>query len=269
MVDDQYLKRKDSFCNFRTAKSHRFFYVVEDSDELLYFYITKSVIQTPQQMNTSEFQYRTLSHQGEGMIREKGSRFIGIARCVDSEKSAETFLSEVKAMHPKARHHCYAYRIGHPEILKKANDDGEPSGTAGRPILGQLIKMDVTNTMIIVVRYFGGTLLGTSGLIQAYKGCAEAALADARITQIIEKEVWLIEIEFAIVHLLEEWAPRLDFNILEREHIKTRMLYTMEIDKKISRKSRLELIGKLLSVYTEEVDLEQWEYDQFQMEQLS
>ncbi len=214
-------------------------------------------------MSDHPYSYHTLHGESESLIKEKGSKFLGFSRAVHSEFEAESFLNDIKSLHPKARHHCFAWRIGHPDLTERANDDGEPSGTAGRPILGQLIKANVTNAMIIVVRYFGGTLLGTSGLIQAYKSCAEAALHNAQIIEIIEKETWRIEIDFAIVHIIEEWAPKLGFDILEREYQANRMIYKVNIRKSISASARTELMAKLLDCYPEEVDINKMDYDAF------
>src|SRR5690606_17594359 len=110
-------------------------------------------------MSDKPYSYHTLQGESESLVKDKGSKFLGFSRAVHSECEAESFLSDIKSLHPKARHHCFAWRIGHPDLAERAYDDGEPSGTAGRPILGQLIKANVTNAMIIVVRYFGGTLL--------------------------------------------------------------------------------------------------------------
>jgi len=214
-------------------------------------------------MSDQPYSYLTLNGESESLIKEKGSKFLGFSCPVHSEDEAESFLSDIKSLHPKARHHCFAWRMGHPDVSERANDDGEPSGTAGRPILGQLIKANVTNAMIIVVRYFGGTLLGTSGLIQAYKSCAEAALNNARIVRIVEKETWRVEIDFPIVHVFEEWAPRLGFVILERDAQTMQMNYMVEIEKSISAFARTELIAKLLDCYPEEVELEKMDYGAF------
>lgn len=211
------------------------------------------------------FSFMSLQGEAEAIIREKGSRFIGYSRPVRSDQDVENFLSEIKSSHPKARHHCYAWRMGYPDITERANDDGEPSGTAGRPILGQLIRREQTNAMVIVVRYFGGTLLGTSGLIQAYKECADAVLKAARQVRIVQKEYWGVEIDFSIVHILEEWAPQLAFHILSRDHVANRMKYKMEIEKALSESARIALIARLASIYPEEVDPETEEYEQFSL----
>ncbi len=127
--------------------------------------------------------YYTIGEAAEGEYREKGSKFLAYAFPVSSEVEVREKLESVRKIHPKARHHVYAYRL-HPDgSLYRANDDGEPSGTGGRPILGQIDKRELTNTLIVVARYFGGTLLGASGLIRAYRAGAADALAKARIRE--------------------------------------------------------------------------------------
>lgn len=120
--------------------------------------------------------YLTISKATEGLLKEKASKFYAYAFPVKTIEDVQARLDEVKKDHIKARHFCYAYIIGIEKDNFRANDDGEPSGTAGRPILGQIEKLDLTDTFVVVVRYFGGTKLGTSGLISAYKGAASLAL---------------------------------------------------------------------------------------------
>lgn len=120
--------------------------------------------------------YYTIDVPAEGVWKDRGSRFIATAFPVESEQSVEEHLAVQKRSHPKARHHCFAWRLGVDGDRFRANDDGEPSGTAGQPILRQIDKLTLTNVLVVVVRYFGGTLLGTGGLVQAYKGAAADAL---------------------------------------------------------------------------------------------
>jgi uncharacterized YigZ family protein len=125
--------------------------------------------------------YRTIKSISRGIFKEKGSKFISIAFPVRNEDEVKKFLEETRKEFHDARHHCYAYSLGKDGTDWRANDDGEPSGTGGKPILGQIKSFGVTNVLIIVPRYFGGTLLGTSGLINAYKTAAESALSNAEI----------------------------------------------------------------------------------------
>jgi uncharacterized YigZ family protein len=127
--------------------------------------------------------YSTIAAPAEGSYREKGSRFLACAFPVQSEEAVRRYVAAVRQERYGARHHCYAYRMGKDGALFRANDDGEPSGTAGKPILGQLLSANLTNVLLVVTRYFGGTLLGTSGLIAAYRSAAAAAIAGAQVVQ--------------------------------------------------------------------------------------
>jgi len=120
--------------------------------------------------------YKTIVSNGIGDFRDRGSKFLAFAYPVNTTEEVKEKLSAIKKEHPKAVHHCYAYKIGIDGTSHRANDDGEPSGSAGKPILGQIESMDLTNTLVIVVRYFGGTLLGIPGLINAYKTATAQAL---------------------------------------------------------------------------------------------
>lgn len=134
--------------------------------------------------------YRTLASLSEGLYKEKGSKFIAYAVACYSEEEAKEYLDSWRKQHHQARHLCYAYRFGVNQNIYRANDDGEPNNSAGAPILGQIQSYDLSNILIGVVRYFGGTKLGVGGLIHAYRTAAKEAVD---IGEIIEKEVfeWL------------------------------------------------------------------------------
>jgi len=133
--------------------------------------------------------YKTVSALSEGLFKDKGSRFISYLYPVTTEEEIKEIIQQIKKAHHSARHHCYAWRLGRENIRFRANDDGEPSSTAGKPILGQLTSFELTNVLLVVVRYFGGTLLGTSGLINAYREAASEAIRNATVeTRIIEAE---------------------------------------------------------------------------------
>lgn len=132
-------------------------------------------------MSLFEDTYRTISLPCEGIFRDKGSKFIAYAYPFQDEAKLKDIIADLKSLHPKARHHCWAYRISPDRSVYRVNDDGEPSGTAGRPILNVLLSMEVTNILVVVVRYFGGTLLGVPGLINAYKSATQDAMATADI----------------------------------------------------------------------------------------
>lgn len=125
--------------------------------------------------------YQTIARASEGLYKEKGSKFLGYAFPVEDEEEIKRILNELRKKHHDARHHCYAFRLGADGKHYRANDDQEPSGTAGKPIHGQLLSFELTNVLLVVVRYFGGTKLGASGLIHAYKTAAQDALEQAEI----------------------------------------------------------------------------------------
>ena len=130
--------------------------------------------------------YRTLAAPSEGLYKEKGSKFLAFAYPVHNLEEIKAHLEQLRKDYFDARHHCYAYILGPRKDAFRANDDGEPSGTGGRPIHGQLLSADLTDTLIVVVRYFGGILLGASGLANAYKTAARDAIDHATI---IEKTI--------------------------------------------------------------------------------
>lgn len=131
--------------------------------------------------------YKTIEKESTGYFKDKGSKFYAYAYPLSNEDEVKSIITKLKKEHHSARHHCYAWRLGTEEIRTRANDDGEPSSTAGKPILGQLQSFEVSNILVVVVRYFGGTLLGVSGLINAYRNATIEALHNANIqTKIIE-----------------------------------------------------------------------------------
>lgn len=127
--------------------------------------------------------YKTLAAPSEGLYKEKGSKFLAFAYPVRTLDEVKTHLDQLRKDYFDARHHCYAYILGPRKDAFRANDDGEPSGTGGRPIHGQLLSADLTDTLIVVVRYFGGILLGASGLANAYKTAARDAIDHATIVE--------------------------------------------------------------------------------------
>jgi uncharacterized YigZ family protein len=125
--------------------------------------------------------YHTIEKESTGYFKDKGSKFYSYAYPLTNEDQVKDIIATLKKEHHSARHHCYAWRLGTEDIRSRANDDGEPSSTAGKPILGQLQSYELTNILIVVVRYFGGTLLGVSGLINAYKNATIEVLNNAEI----------------------------------------------------------------------------------------
>lgn len=159
-------------------------------------------------------QYRTITHQmGEGFYSEKRSKFLAFAHHVTTENEVKELLQAYKKKYYDARHCCYAYMLGADRSVFRANDDGEPSSTAGKPILGQINAHELTDILIVVVRYFGGTKLGTSGLIVAYRKAAAAAIENAQIeTRYVED---IIDYSFTypllneVMRVVKELEPRI------------------------------------------------------------
>jgi uncharacterized YigZ family protein len=158
--------------------------------------------------------YLTIAEPAEAIYKERSSKFLVYAYPVESEEEIKLHLDRLRKEFFDATHHCYAYRLGPQGETFRANDDGEPSGTAGKPILGQLLSADLTNCLVVVVRYFGGTKLGVSGLIQAYKESTAEVIATSTI---IEKTVdRVIDISFSyismngVMRIIKEMSPRID-----------------------------------------------------------
>jgi len=162
--------------------------------------------------------YRTLSAASEEAVyKEKGSRFIGTAFPVSSEEEIAVIIHKIKNEHHKARHCCYAYRIGAEQEQYRVNDDGEPSHSAGMPIYGQILSFGLTNVLVTVVRYFGGVKLGVGGLMNAYKTAAQLTLEKAEvITKSIDREV---EITFAYEHMNKVLKVIREYNAEIKEQV--------------------------------------------------
>ena len=158
--------------------------------------------------------YHTIVAPATGEFKDRGSRFIGYAYPVRSEEEALALLEGVRKEHFKARHHCFAWRLGVDGSRFRANDDGEPSGTAGRPILGQIDAAGLTYIFIVVVRYFGGTLLGTSGLIHAYREAAAEAIRQAEKVEKIVKNHFLLDFDYALMPDVMNGLKKLDLEVV-------------------------------------------------------
>ncbi|MEL7123598.1 MAG: YigZ family protein [Bacteroidota bacterium] len=161
--------------------------------------------------------YKTISGPSYGEFKDRGSKFHAYAYPVYTEEEWQNHLADLKKEHFKARHHCFAYRIGTDGNNFRANDDGEPSGTAGRPILGQIDSFELTNVFIVVVRYFGGTKLGASGLINAYKLSAQAALEEAEIIEKLVEDVYEMTFDYSLMSDVMNAVKKLDFNVILQE----------------------------------------------------
>jgi uncharacterized YigZ family protein len=161
--------------------------------------------------------YRTIERPAEGFFRDKGSKFLAFAYPLFSEAELKPILLKLRAEHAKANHFCYAYRLSPDRNVFRVNDDGEPSGTAGRPILNVLLSADLTNILLVVVRYFGGTLLGVPGLINAYKSASAAAIT---VSQVIEKTVndrYELRFDYLVMNDVMRLVKEEQLNVLEQQ----------------------------------------------------
>jgi uncharacterized YigZ family protein len=140
--------------------------------------------------------FLTIEKPAEGLYKDKGSKFLAFAFPVETEEEIKEHVQQLKKEHFAARHHCYAWRLGADKTRFRTNDDGEPSSTAGKPILGQIVRLGLSNILLVVVRYFGGTLLGVSGLINAYREAAADVLSNSAIVEKLVEVNFLVHFEY-------------------------------------------------------------------------
>ncbi len=161
--------------------------------------------------------YKSINSLATGEYKEKGSKFLSYAIPFTKAENLKEELELLKKEHPKARHWCYAYRIGKDGQVFRSNDDGEPSGTAGKPILGQLLSSDLSDVLIVVVRYFGGTKLGVPGLIHAYKNASIQALQNAKIITKTLKSSFVLIAAYADMGVVMEVIKKLNIELDEKK----------------------------------------------------
>ena len=161
--------------------------------------------------------YRTIEAPVEGLFKDRGSKFLAYAYPIRSEQDAREYLAQLRELHPKANHHCYAYRLGLDRNHYRANDDGEPAGSAGRPILNTLYSQDLTNLLVVVVRYFGGTLLGVPGLINAYKMATLAALEQATVVTRHLYDRYELTFGYESMNGVMQIVKEMDLTVLEQQ----------------------------------------------------
>lgn len=161
--------------------------------------------------------FQTITSNGEGLYKEKGSKFIGYAFPANTVEEAMEYVNELKTKYHDARHYCFAYRINPTQPQVRASDDGEPSNSAGMPIYNQLLSADLWNVIVVVVRYFGGTKLGVSGLINAYKEGAAEALKDVKVeTEYLTEEIE-IEFPYPLMNDVMRLIKELEVSIVEEK----------------------------------------------------
>jgi uncharacterized YigZ family protein len=144
--------------------------------------------------------YKTIDSKANGLFKDRGSKFIALAIPVTTQEEIKNRLEELRKEYHDARHHCYAWVLSPDRQARRVNDDGEPSGTAGKPILGQINSRELTNILVVVIRYFGGTLLGVSGLINAYRSAAADALDKASIIERHLIERWIVTFPYSAMN---------------------------------------------------------------------
>jgi len=184
--------------------------------------------------------YQTITQTSEGIFRDKGSKFIAYAYPIKLEADVKEIVAKLRTEHPKARHFCWALRLSPDRNVFKLNDDGEPSGTAGRPILNSLLSADVTNILVVVVRYFGGTLLGVPGLINAYKSATVEALNATEIITKTVNDVYELEFDYLMMNDVMRVMKEEQLNII-KQSFDTYCSLTFEV-----RKANLNLVIKKL-----------------------
>lgn len=190
--------------------------------------------------------YKTIKSPSEGLYKEKGSKFIAVAWPAGNEAEVKSILEETRRKYHDARHHSYSYVIGAYSGMWRVNDDGEPSGTAGRPILGQIRSFGLTNVLVVVSRYFGGKLLGASGLTNAYKAAARSALLNAEITDSVITENFELIFPYKSLSIVMKILK--EYNIEQAEHNfdnECRMLIQIRLSLKESVLSHLSRIENL------------------------
>jgi uncharacterized YigZ family protein len=159
--------------------------------------------------------YREIKSATAASLRERGSKFIAYAYPVKSDGEVKKYLQELRSEFPDATHHCYAYILNPDKSAQKSSDDGEPSNSAGRPILRAILSLDLTNTLVIVVRYFGGTMLGIPGLIQAYSNAAKLALENAPVQERFVEFQYEILVDFELESQVHALIKKMEIRILD------------------------------------------------------
>jgi len=185
----------------------------------------------------SEDTYRTLKTTAEGLFKDRGSKFIAFATPVHSEEDIKNEQERIRQLHSSARHHCYAWRLGRKDYRYRANDDGEPANSAGAPILGQLQSYELTNLLIIVVRYFGGVKLGVGGLINAYRKAAADAIDTGTIVERIVMQSYTVAFPYnkmsAVMGLIKREQ-------LEQSHQNFDLSCSLQLEVRLSDASKIE-----------------------------
>ncbi|MBA4853253.1 YigZ family protein [Emticicia sp. BO119] len=194
--------------------------------------------------------YTTIKQATEALFKDRGSKFLAFTYPITNEQEVKKYLDTLRGLHPKANHHCYAYRLGIDRSQFRVNDDGEPSGSAGRPILNVLLSKDVTNILVVVVRYFGGTLLGVPGLINAYKSATIEALTGAELIQKTLNDLYEISFDFEAMNDVMRVVKEFGLKISNQTY-DNRCTLTIEVRKAILNQvlTKMEKIDSINTKY--------------------
>ena len=177
--------------------------------------------------------YRSVAARAEGLFKDNGSRFIAFIHPVETEEEVRGIVASYRKEYHDARHHCYAYRLGYKGDVFRASDDGEPSGSAGRPILGQIDSAGLSDVLVVVVRYFGGIKLGIPGLIRAYKTSTADAIAHAEVVEKVAGRFWRLDFGYLAMNAVQKVLkdldlPQRDQDFGERCSLVTRVRLSLE-----------------------------------------
>ena len=196
--------------------------------------------------------FLTLEEPAYGEYKEKGSKFLAYCYPFSHEDDLQVLLSLIKSEHPKASHYCFAYKIGIDNNRFRSNDDGEPSGTAGKPILGQILSYNLTDILIVVVRYFGGTKLGASGLIHAYRQAAIDGLSNASVIEKFLTTKYVLKFTYEHMGSIMSSLKTNQINILEKS-FDSQCFVKIEIRNSEATKKIILLKSHLLGISTDQV----------------
>jgi uncharacterized YigZ family protein len=191
--------------------------------------------------------YKTIKSPSEGLFKDKGSKFLAFTYPFEDENTLKNYIEPLRKEHFKAVHFCYAYRLGIDKTHFRINDDGEPLGSAGRPILNVLLSKEITNILVVVVRYWGGTLLGVPGLINAYKSATEEAISSAEIIEKTVNEIY--QITFAYVQMNDVMKVVKDFDLnIRNQQFDNQCVIEIEFRKNLASQvlGRLNKIDEIL-----------------------
>lgn len=192
--------------------------------------------------------YKTIAASvSEILFKEKNSKFIGYAFPIHHEEEVKTYIETLKKKHFSARHWCYAYQIGTEQLKFRANDDGEPNNSAGMPIYGQIQSFEVTNTLVVVVRYFGGVKLGVGGLISAYKTCAQLTLAAAEIVEKTIDQHFILTFDYKNMNKVMRIIKEKNLTIVNQK---------MELNCQIELATRKKFAQEIVAIFTNTFEVE-------------